>query len=496
VKAWINGHCLSHTSAAPTESEVDQSRHIPDGDITQAVRREIRRDGFVDTDGIDVRTTAGIVELTGTVNDLLAKERATRHAEVVKGVRSVSNRIAVSPKARPDDEIVTNVRNALLFDPATDGYELGVSSKEGVVHLTGKVQSWQERRLAERVAMGVRGVRKIDNDVTVDLVENRPDAEIAEDVRSRLRYDVLVGDGLVDTHVKDGTVELSGVVGSAAEKSRAFFDAWVRGVDDVDTSGLEVRWWAKEEDLRKDKYADRSDDEIESAVRAAALYDPRVNSYDLDIEADRGVVRLNGTVDHSRARGAAEQLAKDTVGVLRVDNQIQINPDKPIGDALLEKRVDTGLLIDPITESYEIDVSVDDGRVTLKGSVGTFLEKAQAEDVAAGIRGVTAILNQLEVTKPTAAYVYDAYLYPYYPAITTGAYRSSSSGKIDAEVAGDVQDELFWSPFVDSDEVHVSVDGGVATLSGTVDSYRERNAATENAFQGGAAVVKNELKVR
>jgi osmotically-inducible protein OsmY len=65
----------------------------------------------------------------------------------------------------------------------------------------------------------------------------------------------------------------------------------------------------------------------------------------------------------------------------------------------------------------------------------------------------------------------------------------------DLEIKDDIQDELFWSPFADADEVKVSVDNGVATLTGTVDSWNEFFSAAENAREGGATSVINKLKV-
>jgi len=63
----------------------------------------------------------------------------------------------------------------------------------------------------------------------------------------------------------------------------------------------------------------------------------------------------------------------------------------------------------------------------------------------------------------------------------------------DREIHEQVESELFWSPFVDSDSVTVSVDDGAVTLSGTVDSAREYQAAQVNAYQGGALSVDNDL---
>jgi osmotically-inducible protein OsmY len=59
-----------------------------------------------------------------------------------------------------------------------------------------------------------------------------------------------------------------------------------------------------------------------------------------------------------------------------------------------------------------------------------------------------------------------------------------------------VESELFWSPFVDEDDVRIEVDDGVVTLSGEVDSNGEYQAAAENALEAGAVVVHNELKIQ
>ena len=66
----------------------------------------------------------------------------------------------------------------------------------------------------------------------------------------------------------------------------------------------------------------------------------------------------------------------------------------------------------------------------------------------------------------------------------------------DWEIAQDIKNELWWSRFVDKDHIAVSVLDGVATLTGEVDSLRERHAVTANAYEGCAKQVCNRLKVK
>jgi HSP20 family molecular chaperone IbpA len=82
---------------------------------------------------------------------------------------------------------------------------------------------------------------------------------------------------------------------------------------------------------------------------------------------------------------------------------------------------------------------------------------------------------------------------PALPEVTE--YPNTWNWKSDKEISENVKDQLFWSPFVDEDQVNVSVLNGVVTLTGNVETLSERLAAEENAYEGGAKKVKNNLTV-
>ena len=67
------------------------------------------------------------------------------------------------------------------------------------------------------------------------------------------------------------------------EKTRVYNTSWVAGVDDVDDSALEVKFWAKDENQREMTVL-KDDEEIEDAVKDAFLYDPRVLSFKIDVD--------------------------------------------------------------------------------------------------------------------------------------------------------------------------------------------------------------------
>ena len=87
----------------------------------------------------------------------------------------------------------------------------------------------------------------------------------------------LVDSDLINVTVQDEKVSLSGTVGSLAEKDRARRDAWVGGVNSVESVvSSTYDWWARDQMRRRTRNVSRTDEEIREAVRDTFLYDPRV----------------------------------------------------------------------------------------------------------------------------------------------------------------------------------------------------------------------------
>jgi len=307
-------------SAAPAREE----ESVTDKEIVAAVESQLWTDEATDANRIDVNSLNGIVTLTGEADNILAKERAERICEVTVGVRGVVNRLDVEPlTVRTDTELRDAVKIALFSDPATEGYEVTVDANAGVVTLEGTVDSWQEKQLCSTVVKGVRGVREVENRIDVETRVARSDYEIKQEVEGRLANDVRVDDYLIEVEVENGKVALTGTVGSLQEKSLARMDSWVAGVRAVDVSDLEIKWWARDTMRRKDFFTSRGDDEIERAVKDAFLYDPRVLSFEPEVEVEDGIVTLTGTVDNWSELNAAENNAYDA-GAKRVNNRLVV----------------------------------------------------------------------------------------------------------------------------------------------------------------------------
>jgi osmotically-inducible protein OsmY len=337
-------------------------------------------------------------------------------------------------------------------------------------------------------------VTSVRNDVKVEHETVRPDTEISAEVRDMLQWDAYLDGSRIDVSVRDGIVKLSGAVETAAERMRALGIAWTAGTREVDARALAVEEPVADVGKRRGVMTDAA---IARAVQGRFRSNPYVDAEDLEALVDDGSVTLRGSVDSLKAKRIANALAQGTRGVTNVRNRPRVRPDgAALSDQEMQTRIVGALAANPITEASEITVTVDRGTVTLAGRVDNWFEKGMADEVAAGISGVREVNNRVAVDEGTDRLAYDPHVdswsiydFDWYQPEPVTIWRQ------DGSIAAEIEDELRWSPFVDADEVDVSVHNGVATLTGTVDSIAESSAARENAFEGGASGVINQLEI-
>lgn len=315
---------LMRSMTLPPVQAAIPNQEITDSDITYAVEDALVRDKGVFPNNVDVSTADRVVTLSGSVDNLLAKDRAVKIAESIRGVLGVISSLKVQPVPRPDEDIRKDILTALLRDPATESYQVAVSVHDAAATLAGGVGSYAEKHLAERLAEGVKGVTAVYNNLSINYLAPRTDQEIAADINARLQWDIWVNGGLINATAKKGAVTLTGSVTSAISKSRAFDDAWVNGVISVDDSGLKVDANARRDASRNIAYATRTDSEIKQAVQAALNRDPRVSAFSPTVLVTNGEVILTGVVGNVKAKTNAGQDARNITGVWRVDNFLKV----------------------------------------------------------------------------------------------------------------------------------------------------------------------------
>jgi len=221
-------------------------------------------------------------------------------ATVVRGVRT-------------DEEIQRDVLNELKFEPRVQPNEVGVVVKDGVVTLTGWVDSYAKKWAAEEAAHRVRGVLAVANDIEVRLPTSaeRTDPDIAAAAVRALEWDAAIPVDKLDITVSKGWVTLRGEVEWQYQKQDAERVVrrlqGVRGVSNL----IVVRPRLSPTELKE---------KIEQAlVRTAEL-----DAQGIQVRVEGSKVILEGKVRSWAERDEAERTAWSAPGVTAVENRIQI----------------------------------------------------------------------------------------------------------------------------------------------------------------------------
>jgi osmotically-inducible protein OsmY len=213
---------------------------MSDAEVTRTIEADLQAYDGVDAHLIDISTSEGVVTLHGPVDNLLARDQAVALAKSIKGVRSVIDQTSIRTVHRTDREIHTDVQRAMESDSATESWQIEVAVEDGTVTLAGQVESWQERQLAGQITKSTLGVRNLKNDILYVPTVERPDQDLAAEIRQGMKMDARIDADKIEVKVNDGEVQLSGYVSSSSEKSLAEELSWVNGVRDVSGGKLLV----------------------------------------------------------------------------------------------------------------------------------------------------------------------------------------------------------------------------------------------------------------
>jgi osmotically-inducible protein OsmY len=162
-------------------------------------------------------------------------------------------------------------------------------------------------------------------------------------------------------------------------------------------------------------------------------------------------------------------------------------PWKKKSDAELRTNVKNKLATSPLIDAEDIEVSVRNGNVTLKGIVENQRSLEDAIDQARE-GGAKTVISRLKMQDEDSA------VYGGSSRHNTGARPWKK--KSDAELRDIVQNELAASPLIDAEDIEVSVRKGNVTLKGTVENERSLEDAIDSAREGGAKIVISRLKVQ
>jgi len=210
--------------------------------------------------------------------------------------------------------------------------------------------------------------------------------DLERSVTDELYWDPKVDNAAIAVSADDGVVTLRGTVGSFRQKREATQDAErVFGVESV-KNDLQVRI------MNQDR---RDDAELRGDVLQALMLDSIVTST-IDAKVDDGMVTLTGTANWQFERDEAEFVAANVLGVVSVDDEIDLVPPTPTaGDVQhsIKKAMERNAKLD--ADSVSVDSS--NGTITLDGTVSSWADHDEAVSAAWAAPGVTNVKDHIHV---------------------------------------------------------------------------------------------------
>lgn len=170
----ILGTTFGAVACSPTQTQRAPGEHVDDGVLLTQVKSALVADPSTEGRNINVDVNRGVVMLSGFVDTKDQKSKAGDLARGVDGVKDVKNNLAVQEEgsrtagAVVDDSILTaKVKAKLIENDETKAHQINVETRQGVVQLSGFVDSEAAKSSAAEVAKSVTGVKDVKNELTV-----------------------------------------------------------------------------------------------------------------------------------------------------------------------------------------------------------------------------------------------------------------------------------------------------------------------------------------
>lgn len=211
------------------------------------------------------------------------------------------------------------------------------------------------------------------------------------------------------------------------------------------------------------------DKELRQLVIEELDFEPSIDSSNIGVAANGGVITLTGHVSSYAEKTAAEKAAKRVRGVHGVAQEIEVRypEEKKIADDQIAKRALDILAWNVQLPAGVLQVTVSGGWVTLTGEVDWYYQKQMAEIAVRKLSGVTGISNLIRIV----------------------------GGTQSADVKMRIENALRRSAELTARNIHVEVANGRVTLTGTVSAWNQRRLAEDAAWAvPGVHAVEDNLR--
>ena len=211
-------------------------------------------------------------------------------------------------------ELQTDVQNAIKWEPLLNAAEIGVTAKDGIVSLTGVVDSYSKKMEAENAAKKVIGVNALVEKIEVRFPSSwtKTNTEIANEVLSALKSNWSVPKDKVTVKVEDGWVTLEGELPwnyqKEAAKSAVNYLTGVKGV----TNNIKIK---------SEMHDAIEQEDVEQAIGRSWAVDDNC----ISIKVSGTTVTLTGTVTSWYQKEEAGRIAWNTPGIWHVQNDLTVD---------------------------------------------------------------------------------------------------------------------------------------------------------------------------
>ncbi|WP_159470243.1 BON domain-containing protein [Dyadobacter sp. 3J3] len=223
---------------------------------------------------------------------------------------------------KTNEELQKDVQDAIKWEPLLKAAEIGVTAKDGVITLSGTVDSYAKKSEAEAAAKRVTGVKVVVEEIeikTYSNLYNRDDNDLANEVLNAYKWNWEIPNDKVKVKVENGWITLEGAVEwnyqrEAAERLIKKL-AGIKGISNLITINTEVH------------------DEIEKmGIESALGRNWSISKQDIHVKVVGTKVTLTGTVDSWYQKDEAGRIAWNAPGVVSVDNELLVEYDYSLVD--------------------------------------------------------------------------------------------------------------------------------------------------------------------
>ncbi len=214
---------------------------------------------------------------------------------------------------KTNEELQKDVQNAIKWEPLLNAAEIGVTAKDGVVSLTGVVDSYSKKLEAEDAAKNVAGVKAVVEKIEIKLSSswNKSNVDIANEVLNALKSNWVIPKDKVKVKVENGWITLDGELPwnyqkEAARKTVTYLSG-VKGVTNNIIIKPEIHDMIEQEN-----------------VELALARNWSLNSQDINVKVSGTKITLTGRVSSWYQKDEAGKIAWNTPGVWSVDNELVV----------------------------------------------------------------------------------------------------------------------------------------------------------------------------